>query len=795
MLNLLRQRTSQLTHTIPQFIQPAYAKPVDIVGYYKKQVKNQVEQDLYNVANENHNKINHGDYIHSNFLLKYGQEDKYRNKLLKDRMQQLGLTSYDFKPSETSLTIGNDDEEVNKLDILINDFVLKVRSGLFDISMLSELNEIFKIIQLKAYRFSNELLNKYLEYFDDMIAILNEEDTKTVATEKGLSGEAVLRSIANILIRCTEIIKMLLNTSGKTVDDKKIIVSEFIKSQKFKQIETVVIKYISGKINDLKKELKKAEKKKQKEVSKKMDKQIKTMEKIEEAVRATPIDTSRFIFDEAGISPIPSVVFDDGENDEFEGPPRLEPLRPATPEASSPPPEIVPEANDIDELNTAIGKDVDLINKLVKRKEMIADDDTKSQEQKSIAISAINTSIVKIQKEIDEYRRQIRAVEAEAPPERELLDQATIKELMNNRSGYIKTITNIMEGTTKLRTNLTDIIINVEISDNTDMINSVITQIERNKEEIDIELDRIEQIENRLEDAGISIVPYIYTYYEMDMLELDGWNRRISSELLKVNNKIEEYDENVLFLNIKQKLELQLRANDAEIEQYKKIINDGMTKIPDEMEAIIMPDGRPPAGEEKEEIGEPEPDAEEDDEEDEEEEEEEEEEEDEMPKPKPKKISKNKQVPYPEDISSKGNFVTVDNLIIDGDEYITKLPRQLKDILFKKQPADIGKAKKESTRLRAIEKNDRKYSETLNENFYAIKEILKRYGYKESEYKAKLRQIDADYPDKDERNKQRITYLFNNFLLTSTKMIVPATGMPLFIRDKDDNKGGKRKTK
>jgi hypothetical protein len=169
-----------LTHEIPQFIQPAYAKPVDIVGYYKKQVRNQVEQDLYNVANENHNKINHGDYIESNFLLKYGQEDKYRNKLLKDRMQQLGLTSYDFKPSETSLTIGNDDEDVNKLDMLINDFVLKVKSGLFDISMLSELNEIFKIIQLKSYRFSNELLNKYLEYFDDMILILQEEETVNV---------------------------------------------------------------------------------------------------------------------------------------------------------------------------------------------------------------------------------------------------------------------------------------------------------------------------------------------------------------------------------------------------------------------------------------------------------------------------------------------------------------------------------------------------------------------------------------------------------------------------------------
>ena len=136
-----------------------------------------------------------------------------------------------------------------------------------------------------------------------MIAILNEEDTKTVATEKGLSGEAVLRSIANILIRCTEIIKMLLNTSGKTVDDKKIIVSEFIKSQKFKQIETGVIKYISGKINDLKKELKEAKKKKQKEVTKKLDKQIKTLERIRDG--PSPINYDR-------------ELLDDGVNDTFD---------------------------------------------------------------------------------------------------------------------------------------------------------------------------------------------------------------------------------------------------------------------------------------------------------------------------------------------------------------------------------------------------------------------------------------------------------------------------------------------
>jgi hypothetical protein len=217
----------------------------------------------------------------------------------------------------------------------------------------------------------------------------------------------------------------------------------------------------------------------------------------------------------------------------------------------------------------------------------------------------------------------------------------------------------------------------------------------------------------------------------------------------------------------------QQRMNYSIIERYKKIINDGMTKIPDEMEAIIMPDGRPPAGEEKEEIEEPEPDAEE--------------EEDEKLKPKPKTIPESKQIPYPEDISSRGKYVKV------GE---TKVQRQLKDILFKKQPADLGKLKKEDTKLRAIEKNNREYSNKLTENFNAIKELLKSYGYKETDYKTRLTQIDADYPDKDESNKQKITYLFNNFLLTSTKMIVPKTGEPLFIRDKEDeNKGGRKKTK
>ena len=67
--------------------------------------------------------------------------------------------------------------------------------------------------------------------------------------------------------------------------------------------------------------------------------------------------------------------------------------------------------------------------------------------------------------------------------------------MMDSRKDSAKTINNIMEGTTKLRYDLTDIITNIEISDNTTIINSVITQIERNKNDIDAELDKIELIE------------------------------------------------------------------------------------------------------------------------------------------------------------------------------------------------------------------------------------------------------------------------------------------------------------
>jgi hypothetical protein len=615
-----------------------------------------------------------------------------------------------------------------------------------------------------------------------MIAILNEEDTKTVATEKGLSGEAVLRSIANILIRCTEIIKMLLNTSGKTVDDKKIIVSEFIKSQKFKQIETGVIKYISGKINDLKKELKKAEKKKQKEVSKKMDKQIKTMEKIEEAVRATPIDTSRFIFDEAGISPIPSIVFDDGENDEFEGPPpRLEPLKPPTPEASSPPPEIVPEANDIDELNTAIGKDVDLINKLVKRKETIADDDTKSQEQKSIAISAINTSIVKIQKEIDEYRRQIRAIEADTTsPPPELVPEPERKDLRQLNREYMKykeEINDIIEGNTNYMNDIFNVMVNetIEASAKPSIIEGLKNAIQRNVTNIDELLGKSEIITREYSRLKIPFENFKIIFFRKQLKSDEFFKEKIEKYQDELSMQVENeknIGERAKKINIGNLLDTLRIATDESITIVRQILSEEELKaIPDEMEAIIMPDGRPPAGEEKEEMGEP--DAEEED--------------DEKPKPKPKTIPENKQIPYPEDISSKGKYVKV------GE---TKVQRQLKDILFKKQPADLGKLKREDTRLRAIEKNNREYSNKLTENLNAIKKLLKSYGYKETDYKTRLTQIDADYPDKDESNKQQITYLFNNFLLTSTKMIVPKTGEPLFIRDKvGENKGGKRKTK
>jgi hypothetical protein len=433
MLSLLRQRTSQLTHEIPQFIQPAYAKPVDIVAYYKKQVKNQVEQDLYNVANENHNKINHGDYIESNFLLKYGQEDKYRNKLLKDRMQQLGLTSYDFKPSETSLTIGNDDEDVNKLDMLINDFVLKVKSGLFDISMLSELNEIFKIIQLKSYLFSNELLDKYITYFEDMNVILGDKQTETVATEKGLSGEAILKALKNILVRCISILKLLFNTSGKTVDDKKLIVIEYVKSDKFKIIETRIIEDISKKIKQSQEDLEKARTKKQKTLAKTIEKQLRT---IERGLRVDMMETpTRF----EG-TPMPDFdIFEDikdyKKSREVE-PTIVQPVptRKPSPIDVGPSPVITAEAKDdegrpfvedaetarqvaelqknLDQLDEGVFRQSTEIIRLNQQKETIRANEKIPQEAKDNYMRKANADISKLQGDINAYRARMDEIKA-----------------------------------------------------------------------------------------------------------------------------------------------------------------------------------------------------------------------------------------------------------------------------------------------------------------------------------------------------------------------------------------------
>ena len=48
------------------------------------------------------------------------------------------------------------------------------------------------------------------------------------------------------------------------------------------------------------------------------------------------------------------------------------------------------------------------------------------------------------------------------------------------------------------------------------------------------------------------------------------------------------------------------------------------------------------------------------------------------------------------------------------------------------------------------------------------------------DFKSQLRQIDIDYTNKDERNIQKITYLFNNILANNPKMIVPGNKEYLF---------------
>jgi cell division protein FtsB len=346
-------------------------------------------------------------------------------------MQQLGLTNYDFKPSETSLTIGNDDEEVNKLDMLINDFVLKVKSGLFDISMLSELNEIFKIIQLKSYLFSNELLDKYITYFEDMNVILGDKQTETVATEKGLSGEAILKAFKNILVRCISILKLLRSTSGKTVDDKKLIVIEYVKSDKFKVIETRIIEDISKKIKQSQEDLEKARTKKQKTLAKTIEKQLRT---IERGLRTDIMETpTRFD------TPPDFDIFEDYKN--YTEPPEVVPaivqpvpIRKPSPIEVGPSPVITTEAKDdegrpfvedeevarqvallqanINTLDDEIYRRSMEINRLNEQKDMVRANEETPQIAKETFIQKANVNISALQGDINAYKARINEIKA-----------------------------------------------------------------------------------------------------------------------------------------------------------------------------------------------------------------------------------------------------------------------------------------------------------------------------------------------------------------------------------------------
>jgi hypothetical protein len=313
--------------------------------------------------------------------------------------------------------------------------------------MLSELNEIFKIIQLKSYLFSNELLDKYITYFEDMNVILGDKQTETVATEKGLSGEAILKAFKNILVRCISILKLLRSTSGKTVDDKKLIVIEYVKSDKFKVIETRIIEDISKKIKQSQEDLEKARTKKQKTLAKTIEKQLRT---IERGLRTDIMETpTRFD------TPPDFDIFEDYKN--YTEPPEVVPaivqpvpIRKPSPIEVGPSPVITTEAKDnregrpyVIETEEQIGRRMQRNMEIMSRKIQIS----KEIRQLEMNITTLKGAITGKEFELKEqtnYRKKL-TTEYEYPEDSEKVRRADVVTLqiqakIDENKGHIEVI-------------------------------------------------------------------------------------------------------------------------------------------------------------------------------------------------------------------------------------------------------------------------------------------------------------------------------------------------------------------
>jgi len=287
LINLAKQRATELDRE-QKPVKLDYNANIyqgDIVSYYNALNHGKIQQHANSVPIiDNHKRTYNSEYLQLQYQPNSGKTDLMRKQLLEGRMSQISGQYNIPTAQEPNLSLGSNSPIVNELDKILNNFVEKVSSGIFDVTMTSDLYAILKIIENEGYKFGRDLLERYKSFFEDIIDLLD-DDTTTDFIEGIKNEKSVSQLMSNVTGRCIDIIDAMLDAvkKGNSSTERKLILDAYIKNNILKQTKEDKLKFMKQINKDLKRkedELKKAKKEKNDRVVALLEEQIKLLKEI-----------------------------------------------------------------------------------------------------------------------------------------------------------------------------------------------------------------------------------------------------------------------------------------------------------------------------------------------------------------------------------------------------------------------------------------------------------------------------------------------------------------------------------
>jgi hypothetical protein len=261
---LQKERNKQLSQPKIKETEQAY-KPIsetyNIVDYYNMMRNGKYEQMTQSKAKIPNQQLSYfSENLKSKELAKTGHHNLNLYSLLSDRAKQ--LQGYN-KPQvyEEKISSGSDSKISDELDQLLNSFVDKIQSGVFDITMSNDIYRIFKIFETSSYLFTTELLEKYSEYVKDIISVFEEDSTRELI-KRDFKGSNILQLLLVLTEKIEEMIETMIkaNQEGKNNVEKQIILRNYVKSKNLKKPDMKYIKIINAEYKLIDKKLETARK-------------------------------------------------------------------------------------------------------------------------------------------------------------------------------------------------------------------------------------------------------------------------------------------------------------------------------------------------------------------------------------------------------------------------------------------------------------------------------------------------------------------------------------------------------